>query len=316
MKNVLVTGASGFVGRLLVDRLAASERFRPVALDLRPADNLPESIDFVGMDVRDEAVHDAIREHEIDAVVHLAAVVDPPPGMSREEQESIDVGGTENVLRACLETASSCRRVQRIVVTSSGAAYGYRPDHPRWITEDQPLRADRAFAYAWHKRRVEEILEHVRRDHPELEQVIFRVGTILGPGVHNAIIRLFDAPRLLGVRGGDDRFVFVAADDVAACLERAIEDGPTGIYNLAGDGALSMAELAGHMGKRHLRLPTGLVRVGLRIGRLLGLIRLGPEQVRFVQYRPVLSNEKLKRVFGHEPRWTSEEVFARYLESG
>ena len=62
-----------------------------------------------------------------------------------------------------------------IVVTSSGAAYGYHPDNPVPLTEDAPCRGNPEFAYADHKRQVEEMLAEVRATHPALEQVVLRV---------------------------------------------------------------------------------------------------------------------------------------------
>ena len=62
---------------------------------------------------------------------------------NREFEYSVDVLGTKNVLEACVATG-----VGRIVVTSSGAAYGYYADNPPAIAEDWPLRGNPAFAYA------------------------------------------------------------------------------------------------------------------------------------------------------------------------
>ena len=56
-------------------------------------------------------------------------------GLSRREFEySVDVLGTENVLQACRAAG-----VRKIVVSSSGAAYGYHADNPEWLSEDDPV---------------------------------------------------------------------------------------------------------------------------------------------------------------------------------
>ena len=47
----------------------------------------------------------------------------------------------------------------------------------------------------------------------------------------------------------------------------------------------------------------------LAVGSRLGLTRYGPEQTMFLQYRPVLANDRLKTVFGYIPTRTSREAF-------
>ncbi len=311
MAEILITGAAGYLGSRLLGRLARSGATAGVvAADVRPVADSErlDGVEYLEIDVRAPELAEVVAERGVRTVVHLAAIVTPGPGVDRELQYSVDVEGTENVLRACLAGG-----VRRLVVTSSGAAYGYHADHPRWLTEDHPLRGNDAFAYARHKRLVEERLARCRLEHPELEQVVFRVGTILGADTQNQITALFERPRLLKIRGGDDRFVFIWDEDVAACLERALTCEVTGVFNLAGDGALTLAELATRMGKPLLTLPAPLVRFGLAVGKPLGLTRHGPEQVRFLQYRPVLDNTRLKEVFGFVPRKTSSEAFDVYL---
>jgi UDP-glucose 4-epimerase len=152
--------------------------------------------------------------------------------------------------------------------------------------------------------------------HPWLEQVVFRVGTILGEHTDNQITALFRRARPLAIRGASSPFVFIWDRDVVGCLVRAIADGPPGTYNVAGDGTMTMDEIAAAMGKRARHLPAGLLRAALAVLRPLGLSRYGPEQVGFLQYRPVLDNSRLRTVFGYVPRKTSREAFEVWLESG
>jgi UDP-glucose 4-epimerase len=223
---------------------------------------------------------------------------------------AVDVLGTRNVLQACVATG-----VRRLVVTSSGAAYGYHADNPAWIDEDQSLRGNPEFAYADHKRQVEEMLAQARREHPQLQQVVLRVGTILGETASNQITALFDKPVLIAVRGAPSPFVFVWDQDVVGAIEHAVFGGPPGIYNLAGDGALGIDEIARRLGKRCVGLPAGLLRGALAVLKALGLSRYGPEQLDFLRYRPVLSNRRLKQAFGYVPRLSSEQVFELFRHS-
>lgn len=298
MTRILVTGGAGMVGRALAQALP-----EVIATDLARGD-LPETQCFRRMDVTGTDPDTVIGDEKPEVVVHLASIVAPPQGMTRQQAFAVDVTGTRNVIDACLRHG-----VRRIVVTSSGAAYGYHPDNPVPLTEDAPCRGNPGFAYADHKRQVEEMLAEVRATHPALEQVVLRVGTVLGAGTQNQITALFHRPRLLAIRGSDSPFVFIWTRDLARIVQRAATDGPPGIYNVAGDGWLTVDDLAARLGKPVLRLPAWGLKAALAVARPLGLSPYGPEQVRFLQYRPVLSNDRLKSVFGYTPELTSAQVF-------
>jgi UDP-glucose 4-epimerase len=309
--RVLVTGAAGYLGHSVVESLAGraardGDPSSVVATDVREV-SLPQQqpgVEYLRLDVRDAGLVEVLTRHSIDTVVHLAAIVTPGPASNRELEYSVDVLGTRNVLEACVAAG-----VRRIIVTSSGAAYGYYADNPAWLTENDPVRGNEEFAYSHHKRLVEEMLAGYRVSHPALEQVVFRVGTILGESTRNQITALFERPRLLAIRGSASPFVFIWDRDVAGAIERAIFGGPPGVYNVAGDGALSIQEIAARLGKRCISLPAGLLRALLAVLHPLRLSRYGPEQVNFLRYRPVLDNRRLKEVFGYVPKLSSTEVF-------
>jgi UDP-glucose 4-epimerase len=74
----------------------------------------------------------------------------------------------------------------------------------------------------------------------------------------------------------------------------------------------TMPEIARRLGKRFLPVPAWLIRGALTVAKPLKLSQYGPEQVHFLRYRPVLSNERLKTEFGYTPQLSSDEVFDRY----
>lgn len=310
MSRVFVTGGAGFLGTHVIRELRAHPGVNlVVAGDVRmPAEPEPGVV-YETCDVTQPGMLEPLLlRHDIDVVVHLAAIVNP--GRSPELEYRVDVDGSRHVLEACNATG-----VRRIVVSSSGAAYGYHPDNPDWITESAPLRGNDEFPYARHKRLVEQMLGAYRMAHPELEQVVFRIGTILGPTVRNQITALWDGPRILAVKGSDSPFVFAWVDDVAAAMARAATDGPPGVYNVAGDGRMTVAEIAERLGKRLLTVPAPLLAAGLRVAKTLRMTPHGPNQVVFLRYRPVLANDALKREFGYTPQRSSREAFEAYLEA-
>lgn len=310
-RRVLVTGGDGFLGRGVLEALAAQGRLETlVCADVRevPAERQLEGVVYLRQDVRDAGIAGAMADHAIDTVVHLASIVTPGKDSNRAFEHSVDVGGTRNVLEACVANG-----VRHIVVSSSGAAYGYHADNPAWIDESWPLRGNVVFAYADHKRQVEEMLADYRRRHPALAQTVLRIGTILGERVDNQITALFEKKRLIAIRGSASPFVFVWDEDVTGAIAHALGGATPGCYNLAGDGALTIHEIAARLGKRALDWPAGVLKAALSVGSALGVSRYGPEQLDFLRYRPVLLNTALKTRFGYVPRKTSSEAFDAFV---
>lgn len=308
--RVAVTGGGGFLGSSVVAGLAAAGH-EVTSLDVREPEQAPTAWTARVLDVTDAAAVDRVLgEVRPEVVVHLASIVTPRKDSSRALEHAVDVEGTRHVLAACL-----AHGVRRIVVSSSGAAYGYHADNPVPLREDDPLRGNEEFAYSHHKRLVEEQLASLRVEHPELEQVVLRIGTILGERVDNQITALFERPRLLRIAGSDSPFVFIWDTDVVAIIERAVTGEATGAFNVAGDGAMTVPEIARALGKPVLSVPEPLLRIALTVGKRLGLTAYGPEQTRFLQYRPVLDNTRLRTVFGYAPQRSSRQAFEAWRDA-
>jgi len=300
--NILITGSQGYIGKRLVTVL--KEHHTVVGIDIVPTEGA--DYPYYQVDVRSNQLVELIRQHEITHVVHLASILQPSNNPERDYD--IDVNGTKNVLQACVITG-----VEHLTVTSSGAAYGYHPDNPEWLTEQHTLRGNDEFAYSRHKRLIEELLSQYREQFPKLKQLVLRPGTVLGKTTKNQITALFNKPRLVAIKGSASPFVFIWDEDVLAIILRGVEDSKEGRYNLAGDGALTLKEIAQILNKPLLTLPAWLLKLALRLGKLTRLGRYGPEQINFLRYRPVLSNTLLKEQFINLPTKTSAEVFAYYL---
>jgi UDP-glucose 4-epimerase len=312
LKSILITGAGGYMGKLVIESLVSQKDFikKIVAHDIKSVSEKERQKDvvYVQGDIRSPNVTEIIRQHMIDTVVHLVSVVSPIGRSNPKLEYEIDVLGTENILKASVEN-----KVQHFIITSSGAAYGYYEDNPDWLTENDAIRGNKIFPYAYHKKLIEEMLLSYRNQFPELKQLVLRPGTILGETTNNQITNLFNKRFLLGISGYEIPFVFVWDRDVADIIRKGIREEISGIYNIAGDGYCTMRQLAKKLNKLYICIPSKLLEIFLFVLNKTGLSLYDANQIVFLKYRPVLSNKKLKGEFGYIPTYNSEEVFDFFL---
>lgn len=294
--NILVTGAAGYIGSLTVAALAGDKRVGClVAYDVR-ASSAGQNVIVVCGDITSDDLGSLLQQHGIDTVIHLASILKPPIGAPADLAQRVDVEGTRRLLEACISN-----NVKQLVVTTSGAAYGYHPDNPMWLTEDAPIRGHEAFDYSRNKRQVENLLADCRRKYPQMSQLLLRPGTVIGAGTHSPVTEIFEGPLIVGVRGSAAPFVFIWDQDLVAILVTGALEKRSGIFNVAGNGALTGREIARRMHKPYLPLPAGLLASTLGLLKRLGKSAHGPETVDFLRYRPVLDNQRLKNDFGYTP---------------
>ncbi len=305
--KVLITGAAGDIGSRLVAFFNANDQVDLYTTDLKKP-SVEGDYTHRDFDVRNPDFFTWIKEVSPHVVVHLASIIQLPSNMKTSDAFDIDVLATDVLMQTCADLG-----VQKVVVTSSGAAYGYWKDNAAWLTEDMPLRGNDDYFYSSHKRQVEELLANYRNTYPQLKQVVLRPGTVLGPNFNNPITNMFAQNKITGIKGVDSPFVIIWVDDLVAYLIESVMSEVEGVYNVAGDGTLSLKKIAKRLNKPYVALPGWLMRGLLAVLKPLGLSQYGPEQVKFIEFRPVLDNKKIKQKFKHQPSKTSEQAFESFL---
>jgi len=313
MQNILVTGSQGYIGSQFMKHCAEQRSLfgKIVGLDIRlPQDHQKiEGITYLEEDIRSENIEKIIRDHQIDVVLHLTAIISITGNNSALFEYDVDVNGSSNLIHACIKHG-----VKKFIHSSSGAAYGYWPSNiETFLTEDMPMLGNNEIPYSLHKYLVEEKLAKVKLDYPEMKQYVFRVGTILGKTTNNPITDYLKRPKLLCIKGYPSAFVAIWDQDLVKILFKATQDGNPGIYNVAGNGAIPSQDLAKLLKKPADVKPLWLLKLAFRILKPLGLAKYGPESLKFIQYRPVLNNAKLKSEFAYTPEKSTKEVFKYWV---
>lgn len=306
--KILITGAAGDIGSRLVSIFDQDSEVQlyTTALGQLTVSSKGEHFEC---DIRDKTFLDWVTSVKPDVIIHLASIIKLPENMTVEEAHDIDVKATQSLLDAAVKCG-----VKKIIVTSSGAAYGYWENNPEWLTEDMPVRGNDDYFYSAHKKQVEQMLVDYRERFPELQQVVLRPGTVLGPNFENPITNMFSKNIITGIAGSNSPFVIIWVDDLVAYLIEAAKTDIQGVFNVAGDGTLTLKQIAKFLNKVYLPIPAWLIRGVLSLLHPIGLSQYGPEQVKFIQYRPVLSNKKIKKHFKHQPQKTTVQAFFSFLD--
>lgn len=263
--RVAVTGSSGYLGQLVLRALDEDPAVESLlGLDVRPSDFASPKLTHQFADVR---TADFRRHFDgCDVVYHLAFIVQAPRSMSMATVDEINVEGSRHVFEGVVAAG-----VGKIVYASSIAAYGAHPDNPAGLTEDFPLRPNPDWYYSRTKGLVERQLDTLQRLHPDLVIIRFRPCIFIGPSTDNTMGRMFAAPLMFLVRGGD--VVDLCWDaDVVEAFRLGLQYDRSDTFNLTGADPRSLNEYAALLSKRVVPVPETLFMGIARAAHALGLL--------------------------------------------
>jgi len=305
--TVVITGATGHIGACLVRALV--EKGRParclVHANTKPLEGV--AAEFVRSDICDvDSLCQAFRGAEV--VYHLAARISLSMA-DLPEVEAINVGGTRNVVEACLRTG-----VRRLVHFSSIHSLVQEPlETP--VDENRPLVCSKNCPpYDLTKAAAEkEIRRGIERG---LNAIIVNPTGVIGPYdfqpsfLGEAIISMAQNRLPALVTGGFD---WVDVRDVADGAMRAEELAPAGESYLLSGHWVSMCDIAAMVseitGVRNSKMtcPLWLARLGAPV--IQGVSRLSGKRplytsvsLRALRSNRNISHEKASRELGYKPR--------------
>ena len=294
----LITGAAGFLGRHLAQRLAESGVLLRAAV--RPGEDARFLRDL-GAEVRSADLLDPetlppLFEGGVDRVFHLAAICNLSTPYA--VLHPTNVAAVEQITRLALQSG-----VRRYLQMSSSSVYGPHRGRPFLEDSERAPRDD----YGRSKSEGEEVVWKGIAE--GLPATIARPCTVYGPGCTDGAGKVFSRPTsILAIPGsGRQRLSNVRVEDVAAASVHLseLDDAEGQAFNIADDShpelgeALTLAAEAFGSRPPRLHLPLGLVAALARlqgpVARLRGRIPdLELDAVRLLQDDYLVENSKLK----------------------
>lgn len=247
-----------------------------------------------------------LKDGGVDTLIHLAFIANPTrdPGFEYD----VDVNGTKNVLDACRRL-----KIKKLVVASSDCAYGFFEGTPDYLPETAPVRSTPGFPYSENKAAIEKLLAAFTAETPECTVVILRPCIVMGPNANNTTSKSMKDPVIIGVRGYDPIMQFVHEDDAAEAFYLAAVKDVQGIFNLAADGGLRYSALAKVLGKPMISLPVGLIYPLVEMLYRLRIVPFGKAQLDYIRYPLSMDVQKIGRVMGFQPKYTTRETLLTLL---
>ena len=308
-RRIAVTGASGYVGTVLISRLVEREDVDGIlAIDVRePGRDHGSKVSFVRQDVS-EPFPRLFADHQIDTVVHLAYLL--RQSRNREANRRVNVGGTRNTIEACRRGV-----VGRLVYLSSTSVYGAHPDNPEALTEEMPGRPVGGFQYSEDKLTAERLLEEYASETPGAAVCILRCCPIMGANADNFIADAFDKLFLVAVSGASPPMQFIHEEDMVRCMTLATMGDAEGLYNLAGAGAIDWDDMAATRGRRVVSLPAWLLYPLTQLTWSLRLQSDSPAMgLDMIRHPWSASTEKIEREMGFKPQYSSSDAWKAHVE--
>ncbi|HMT05118.1 MAG: NAD-dependent epimerase/dehydratase family protein [Solirubrobacterales bacterium] len=307
-RRVLVAGLSTYWGGRLAAALETNPRIETViGVDSREPTRELERTEYVKVGAEHRLIEKIVRAARIDTVVDTRLMVDSVRGPDGRRPDSIhenNVIGTLNILAAC---AASGSPVRKLVFKSSAHWYGCAQDDPAYFSEGMSRKYEPKTRVERDVVEAEAAVAEFRDQRPGVTVSTLRFANVLGAEVDTSHVQLFALPAVPMIAGFDPRYQFVDEVDVVHALEHVVIKDLPGLFNVAGDGVLTLSEVISLLGKRPLPvIPPWGTSVATMALRRLGMT-LPDEMLAQLRFGRGIDNRAIKAT-GFHFRYTSRET--------
>ena len=308
--KILVTGASGFVGRAIVAEALQSnfEVFRLEGPNKKARINEEKKDDesVIRADISDySSLLDAVKIENIeniDVIIHSAGLAHQFGEQIKDDFWRVNVRGAENVARLAASFSA-----KRFILISSVSVYGDAESGHRRKNEngiDETAECHPRNFYAQSKLESEKAVVRVCAE-KKIALTVLRLATVIGEGDKGNVARLIsliDKNRFVWLGRGENRKSLIYKGDAArACLLVAgdSDESPGGaeIYNVTGE-ASRMSEI--------------VADISLTLGKKIPKIKISPKILNtiFFMNSNFFRLKKVSRLAATVNKWLAEDIFS------
>lgn len=311
-RRVLITGVSTFLGLRLAKRLEGDPSVdHVVGVDLTEPPIPIEGLEFIRVDIRNPLIARVLEATKIDTLVHTNIASRPGRAGGRSQMKENNVIGTMQLLAA----AQRAERIQKVVVKSSSAVYGYAPGDPSILPEGHAARQRELSGYGKDCAEAEQYVRDYGRRRPEVELTILRTQNVMGPTARTSIAQYFGLRVVPTALGFDPRLQFLHEEDAVEALYAAMNKTQVGgIFNVAGDGILYLSKALRLLGKIELPLVLPVAKSAATLLRRLRVVDFPTDQLNLIVYGRVVATDRAKEVLGFAPTYTTEETLLDFRD--
>lgn len=296
-KKILIIGVAGGLAQIL-SRLILTQNpdWEIIGVDSRDVSDCPKinGLTCTSMKYSRGNFENIFRAHQFDTVYHLGRLSHSSGDQAQlAKRIELSVMGTNRILELCHRS-----EVKKVVILSTFHIYGAMPDNSIFLTEEAPLRASIKHPELRDVVEMDQICTNwMWRHQNEISTVVLRPCNIIGPQIQNSMTKFLLSPLALRPLDYNPYFQFIHEFDMAQVLFRAMDELPTGVFNVAGDDFLSLKDSLNFAGTKGINFPIVLAD---GLNGFLKIFKMDvPEYLLdYLKFSCLLDNKQIKKYLG------------------